>query len=93
MTNRKIQLGRRVEDEKPIPPSPWETPQEKAERDRKNRRLAKRGDPVQLDLDHLMSGHTVVRGRSGQGKSQLIFVRLLDELMAPYPVEWEQLDG
>ena len=94
MTNKRILLGHRTQDELPIPPSPWESRHEKAERDRSNRQLGRKNDPVELDLDHLLSGHAVVRGRSGQGKTQLILVKLLNELMAPYTVEWEEVvDG
>ncbi|MEM6484378.1 MAG: hypothetical protein AAF662_05275 [Pseudomonadota bacterium] len=93
MTNKKIKLGDRVEDELPVPAYSWETPREKSARDRKNRNLAKKGDPVELSLDHILSGHVLLRGRTGQGKSQLILVLLLIALMPPYEVEWEELDG
>ena len=85
----KIVIGHWLYDEKPEP--------ELAKKDawrkkRPARPLAKEGDPVVIDRELLKSGHTIVRGKTGSGKTSRGLLPLALALMEEYVLEWEEVD-
>lgn len=87
----RIVIGRRVEDEPPEPPEPWDSSRETARKRAKPR--AKRGEPVTLSREQLKKGHAHVRGRTGSGKSQLVLLPIVLQLLESYTLEYRDRRG
>lgn len=87
----EILLGRRVGDEPPEPPEPWDTPRVAAQR--RAPRRGKHGDRVTLTREQLKQGHTHVRGRTGSGKSQLVLLPIVLQLLESYTLRYRDARG
>ena len=87
----EILIGRRIGDEPPEPPEPWDTPRVAAQRRAKS--CGKHGDRVTLTRQQLKKGHTHVRGRTGSGKSQLVLLPIVLQLLESYSLRYRDASG
>lgn len=87
----QVYLGRRVDDEKPVPPEPWDSREERQRKKTLPRDRA--GKSVYLTRDQLKSGHTHVRGRTGSGKSQLVLLPMVLQLLKEYDLRYTDAFG
>jgi len=86
----RITIGRWLYDEKPEP----ELSKRDAWRRKKpSRPLGRSGDPVVVERSLLKSGHTILRGKTGAGKSSQGILPLMLGLMEPYELEWKTAAG
>ncbi|MAT72866.1 MAG: hypothetical protein CMJ58_25580 [Planctomycetaceae bacterium] len=85
-----IQIGKWLHDEQPEPDLARRGVRRNG---RSPRRLAKAGDPVTVERELLKSGHTIIRGMTGSGKTSKGMLPLILKLMEPYQLSWPAKNG